>query len=344
MSGAIAHRRRTRVRRLFGLFIAAAGVFSSAAFAHGGETHDSDDVVAVLSDQSELPVGVHIQLRHTLAPQLLVENTTAKPLIILDDSGRAFLRIGPDDVEADLGTAAFHRTNTLMAPGAIAADASETPNWRAVADTPAWGWFDLRLRDGTTAVSHDVKNAGQIATVGSWRIPVNFGDTAKEITGTFEYRPPVAGMLEARVIDTGNLAAKAVVKAMTGSARPGLFVSYRGNEPLVIYDDNGMALFRFTDQHVAVNRAAPTWRLIRPSGAPTAVPTDAESADPVWARVSDTPSYGWIEPRLAAEAPSKPETGVTKLKSWQIKYRLGEASGRIEGVSEWATIKPAQAG
>ena len=151
-------------------------------------------------------------------------------------------------------------------------------------------------------------------------------------------------MLEARVIDTGDLAAKAVVKAMTGSARPGLFVSYRGNEPLVIYDDNGMALFRFTDQHVAVHRAAPTWRLIRPSGAPTAVPADAEPAEPVWARVSDTPSYGWIEPRLAAEAPSKPETGVTKLKSWQIKYRLGEASGRIEGVSEWATIKPAQAG
>ena len=340
MSRAVTSRRRASARRLSGLFIAVAGVFSSAVFAHGGESHDSDNVVAVLSDRSELPAGVHIQLRRTLAPQLLVRNTSDEPLFILDENGRAFLRIGPDHVEADLGAAAFHRTNTLMAPGAIAADASQTPNWQTVADSPAWGWFDLRLRDRRMAVSQDVKDASRITAIGTWRIPVRLGDSAARIAGTFEYRPPVAGMLEARVINTGRLAAHAIVKAMTGSARPGLFVSYRGDEPLVIYDDNGLALFRFADQNVAVNRRAPTWRLIRPAGAPAALPSDAASADPVWARVSDTPSYGWIEPRLAAAAPNAPEAGVTPIKDWHIRYRLGEAHGHIEGISEWATIQP----
>ncbi|GAB3678885.1 hypothetical protein [Salinisphaera aquimarina] len=305
--------------------------------AHGGDEDGEAEVRAVLDPLPAALAGIHVQLRRTLAPQLLVANTGDRLLVIEDENGRDFLRIGKGRVDGDLGNAAFHRTNTLMAPGAFSADASQAPNWQTVEDSPNWGWFDLRLRTDAVAVPHAVVDKGEKARVSQWSIPVRYGDTESAISGHFEFVPPARGIIEARVTDAGALSASAVVRAMSGSARPGMFVSYRGKEPLVVMGTEGEAFLRFSDAGVDANRASPTWASVRPSGTPEAVaPSDA----PQWANLSASATYGWIEPRAAYAGTPPDADEQSVVKRWQIPIQVGDRKGAIQGVTEWQPVTP----
>ena len=305
------------------------------AFAHGGD----EDKATVEAKLDPLPAeldGLQIQLRRTLAPQLLVANPTDRELTVLDENGRAFLRIGPGEVEADLGAAAFHRTNTLMAPGAIAADASHAPRWQTVEPAPNWGWFDLRLRTDAVEVAHAVVDRGKRAEVGQWSIPVRFGDQQSAITGRFEFVPKPGGIPEARIADTGALGQVALVRAMNGSARTGLFLSYRGDQPLVVHGAADEPMLRFDSDGVAVNRHSPTWKEIAPAGAPRYQAGDGTD----WARVSSQRSYGWIDPRAGFTGTVESADEASVLKRWTIPVTLGERASAIEGVTEWKPVEP----
>ncbi|MES1925804.1 hypothetical protein T31B1_10773 [Salinisphaera sp. T31B1] len=322
--------------------IVLAGLPLTGVQAHGGDTAGGQaEVRAVLDELPPALSDLRVQLRHTLAAQLLVYNPTDRLLVVEDARGRPFLRIGAQRVQADLGAAAFHRTNTLMAPGAIDADASSRPDWQVVESTPSWGWFDLRLRSDSIAVPHHVVDGGQPRSVARWSIPVRYGSQRSAIRGHFEYVPPARGMIEARVIDAGLLDGQAVVRAMTGSARPGLFVSYRGTEPLIVLDADGAPFLRFSETGVDANRASATWARVRPSGAPAATPDSTPAV--AWARVSSTGSYGWIEPRAAADAPAHDGHDLAVVKRWRIPVRIGTMDSSISGQTEWAPIAPAAA-
>lgn len=325
---------------LFFAFIIANLLWATTAHGHGGGSdEDQGSVRAVLDPLPPELSSLRVQLRTTLAPQLLVANPTDKPLTIEDETGRLFLRIGPENTEGDLGTAAFHRTNTLMAPGAIPADASSNPRWAVVEATPNWGWFDLRLRTSAIDIPHQVVDAGKPASVGQWSVPVRLGDTESAISGRFEYVPPVAGIVQAQVVDVGVLKGQALVRAMPGSARPGLFLSYRGDSPLTLMGEQDEPFLRFSSQGVEANRHSPTWAMVAPAGAPSFVDNKG-AAEVRWATVSSGRSYGWIEPRAAyvgiVESPTR--SGV--VKRWQIPIRIGDSSSRIEGVTEWFPVEP----
>ncbi|MBW4934969.1 hypothetical protein KZO34_09910 [Marinobacter sp. F4206] len=323
---------------LFVAFISANLLCAAAAHGHGGGSDEEKGTVrAVLDPLPPELSSLRVQLRKTLAPQLLVANPTGKPLTVEDESGRNFLRIGPDHTKGDLGTAAFHRTNTLMAPGAIPADASGDSRWTVVEATPNWGWFDLRLRTDGIDLPHQVVDAGERAPVGQWSVPVRLGDTESAISGRFEYVPTATGIFEAQVMDVGALSGQALVRAMPGSARPGLFLSYRGDAPLTLMGEQGEPFLRFSPQGVEANRHSPTWARAAPAGSPSFVETSGE-ADARWARISEGRSYGWIDPRTAyadtVEDPTRP--GV--VKDWRIPIRIGDESSRIEGVTEWFPV------
>jgi hypothetical protein len=326
--------------RLFARLVAAllvalaAGLISQPALAHGGD--DEAPVEAVLDTLPAELAGLRVQLRRTLAPQLLVANPSDKTLTVLDDNDRAFLRIGGDEVQADLGAAAFHRTNTLMAPGAIAADASHAPNWQQVEPASNWGWFDLRLRTDTVTVPHAVKDAGKRARVGDWSIPVVYGDQRSAITGHFEFAPAPGGIPEARVVDSGAVGDKALVRAMNGSARTGLFVSYRGSEPLIVYGAADEPLFRFDAKGTAVNRHSPTWQRIAPPGKPGHIAGDGTR----WARLSAQKSYGWVDPRAGYTGTVEAADETSVIKRWTIPVTIGGTESAIEGVTEWKPVKP----
>ncbi|MCL7945557.1 hypothetical protein [Marinobacter sp. ATCH36] len=314
-------------------------LWAATAHSHGSDSDgDKGSIRAVLDPIPPALSQLRVQLRKTLAPQLLVANPTDKSLTIHDEAGRPFLRIGPEHTEGDLGAAAFHRTNTLMAPGAIPAEASEDPRWAVVEATPNWGWFDLRLRTEVVDLPHKVIDAGERSPVGQWSIPVRLGDTESLISGHFEYVPAPAGIAQAKVVDIGALKGQALIRAMPGSDRPGLFLSYRGDSSLVLMGEQDEPFLRFSSQGVEANRHSPTWANVAPAGAPSFLDNQA-GAEARWAKVSDGQSYGWIEPRAAyadrVENPKRP--GV--VKRWQIPIRIGDSSSRIEGLTEWLPVE-----
>ena len=336
MMAAISTRRLAIAGRCFALSLLMC--LCTPANAHGGGHSDDNDatVRAVLDPLPASLEGVRVQLRRTLAPQLLISNETRQPLTVFDDDGRAFLRIGSGQVEADLGAAAFHRSNTLMAPGAFAADASQAPNWQVVEPAPHWGWFDLRLRSSDVAVPDDIQRHGKRAQVGQWRVPVQLGDERTAITGRFEFVPEPQGIPEARVTATGPLASSTLVRAMNGSARSGVFVSYRGEQALLVYGAYDEPMLRFADSGVDVNRHSETWQQIAPAGAPNYIA--GEDAD--WATVSTQPNYGWVDPRIGFvdEVAATDESVV--LKRWSIPIQLGEQRATIDGITEWKPVTP----
>lgn len=312
---------------------------ASVAHAHGSGSDDSKGSVHAILDPMPPELSkLRVQLRKTLAPQLLVANPTAESLVVEDETGRPFLRIGPDKAEGDLGSAAFHRTNTVMAPGAIPAEVSEQPRWTVVEATPNWGWFDLRLRTDGIDVPHHVVDAGESVSVGEWAIPVRLGGKASVISGRFEYRPAATGIAQANVVDLGALKDKALVRAMPGSSRPGLFLSYHSDSPLTLMGEQGEPFLRFSQHGVEANRQSPTWASVAPAGAPSFVESD-NTEDVRWVQISGGRSYGWIEPRAGYAGPVEDSSRPGVVKRWQIPIRIGDSQSRIQGETEWIPVE-----
>ncbi|OHY81135.1 hypothetical protein [Marinobacter sp. AC-23] len=226
-----------------------------------------------------------------------------------------------------------------MAPGAIPADASGDPRWTVVEATPNWGWFDLRLRTDAIDLPHEVVESGERAFVGQWSVPVRLGDTESVISGRFEYVPTAVGIVQAQVVDVGALKGQALVRAMPGSARPGLFLSYRGDSPLTLMGEQGEPFLRFSPQGVEANRHSPTWGMVAPAGAPSFVANKAD-AEVRWAQVSGGSSYGWIEPRAAYADTVEDPTRSGVVKRWKIPISIGDKRSLIEGVTEWFPVEP----
>lgn len=312
---------------------------ASGAWGHGGH-HDSDipgSVVPVLGSLPEGLKGLRVQLRETLAPQLIITNPTDKTLTVYDTQGRAFLRIGDGRVKGDLGAAAFHRSYTLMAPASIPADASIEPHWQVVESKPHWGWFDLRLRTGQVEVPHDIAQAGKRARVGQWSIPVKLGATRTRISGYFAFVPTPHGIAQARIRDRGALTDKALVRAMAGT-RPGVFLLYRGDKPLTVMGQYGEPFLRFTSEKVKVNRRSATWAQVASAGKPKPLPA-AKGSKPRWAQVSRSSGYGWIEPRAAFSGTVSNPRQSNIVKHWKIPVRIGDRQSTIRGVTLWVPVK-----
>ena len=148
--------------------------------------------------------------------------------------------------------------------------------------------------------------------------------------------PEAQGIPEARVTATGPLASSTLVRAMNGSARSGVFVSYRGEQALVVYGAYDEPMLRFADSGVDVNRHSETWQQIAPAGAPNYIA--GEDAD--WATVSTQPNYGWVDPRIGFvdEVAATDESVV--LKRWSIPVKVGEQRATIDGITEWKPVTP----
>jgi hypothetical protein len=114
------------------------------ARAHGG---GDGRVRAVLDEPLPRALdGMRIETHRTIAPQLVVENPTPRVLEVLDESGAAFVRIGPGGVEANVAARAWFQTLGPDAPipGALR-DGTHEPRWVHASATHSFGWFEPRL-------------------------------------------------------------------------------------------------------------------------------------------------------------------------------------------------------
>jgi hypothetical protein len=303
--------------------LVAAGLASPAAWAH---EPGASPVRAELGALPEALRGVTVEVAQTLAPQLLVANRGPEPLEILDDSGRAFIRIGPAGVEADLAAAAWYETLATVRPPvpAEARDPQAPPRWKRVKAEPEFGWFDPRLNASKLRPGEALRHADGPAAAGAWSVPVRIGGRAASIDGLFVFRPPEHGAYEASLQPPAGFPPTIGVRISQG-ATPGVFMWNRGQETVTVLGLEGEPTIRLSPAGVEVNTGSPTWRKLgREERA------SAETAGERWLKVSKQPAYTWLEPRGSTEADGRHEE-----KDWTVPVLVGDTRFDLRGVSVW---------
>ncbi|MEO7825357.1 MAG: hypothetical protein ABIR53_08125 [Paraperlucidibaca sp.] len=256
--------------------------------------------------------GVTVQLVDTLGAQLVVDNKTTKPLVILASDGQPFLRISSIGVDANVR----HQTwLDSYLPGGLphretVAGEGNTPDWRMVRKASHWGWFDERLK---------VEQAeGE-----SWRIPVRYGDVDTAITGKF-VAALANGLWQANWQSAPKLPKGISVLLIPGQPF-GLMLSNKTQQTVEVLDDQKQAFLRINRKGTFANTHSALWQK-------TAVQSSLRQAQTqAWQKVSDSPRYTWVEPRTLPAADASTKT----LQRWSITLLIDGKPTTLAGKSRW---------
>ena len=140
--------RRVRVvAALLAALLSTVALSSGVAWADGA---DPTLVSTLTGVEPALPPGVLVQVRTSLAPQMVVANPTPVPLTLLDPTGVPFARVSSGGVEGNVDSPFFHVSlnppdapPAQLPPGAVQ---NAPARWAPVSTSPEWGWFDPRLQ------------------------------------------------------------------------------------------------------------------------------------------------------------------------------------------------------
>ena len=102
-------------------------------------------------------------------------------------------------------------------------------------------------------------------------------------------------IVQARITEQPNI--QGLNAMILDAPRPGILLSYRGDTPLTVLGTQDEAFLRFTGKTVMVNTDSPSWQAL--PNAPALLGTPSEERDR-WATLSQSTSFGWLDPRLAA--------------------------------------------
>lgn len=299
--------------------------------------HEVDPSVLTVIDSITPPVpGITVDVGTSVTTELLLDNTTAHPVEVLDDSGQPFLRIGPGGVEGNLAAPAWYLSNQPLGSGsAIPAGAStDAPDrWVVVSTEHAWGWFDHRLHPTPLA---GVLGEGRRPT---FEIPLRTNGRAVVVSGHLEPRTTVP-RFAATLTATPDPASGLVVQLLDGRA-PGLFVRYDGAGEAVVEGRDGEPFLRLRPNGAEVNEHSPTWLFTAQArGEDLAGVVADPTAAPAWRSVSGGPSYAWLDPRaLIEEVGSEPvrlDWSVPVQVDGQTMEIVGRSTARLAPLAEVA--------
>lgn len=310
---------------------ALAAVLAAASLAVPANAHEGDPNVFTRVDAITPPLpGVTVEVRAGVADQLLVVNTTDQPVEVLNDAGRAFLRIGPETVQADHNVADWHTSNSPLGLARTPAPTTKQ-DWRVVARGNSWGWFDHRLHDRAYQRPPSATTTTRLA---DWAIPLRHGGRAVAVKGHVEYRP-VLGAFRARVAKVPD---GVDLDALDGRV-PGLFLRWTGTGTLTVRGIEGEPFARLTPQGTEVNDASATWQDDqRLRGKP--VTTPADPATPRWRREVPEALLTWLDRRLAYAPGVPPDDALrssrpTTVVEWDIAVDVDGEPGFLQGVTTW---------
>lgn len=292
---------------------------------------------------------MRVELRKTLAPQLVLENTTGIPLEILGSDGIAFLRLGPAGAEANVNAPDWYRfysTSGTPLPARLTKlkKGERLPeDWQIVSRSPAWGWFDARLDTESLKVPHKVRDSALPVAFKSWKIPLRLAGQTHYLSGHFQTMPVVRGHAEARLTSASELSPGVSVQVLEGPV-PAFLLDNAGSVPVVILDADGAPLLEIGPAGVRVNTRSSGWiasGLAESGYAPVPV---AAGDGPLWLLRSTTPRFTWLDPRAALP----PAAGRRMQISWTIPYVMqasaGAISGKVQGTTQWLDDKPSVKG
>ncbi|MEW6269113.1 MAG: hypothetical protein AB1689_07420, partial [Thermodesulfobacteriota bacterium] len=204
----------------------------AAAPGHGGDA-SLRPALDPLPDELR---GMRVELHHTIAPQLVLANPTARVVEVLDDRGVAFLRIGPDGVEANVAARAWYQT---YAPGMPAsAGRGDDTRWRTVLREASFGWFDPRLDPEGTSGAHHGEGGGSAGEGRRWRVPLRVDGQAVLLGGSFQRAAPPRGRWHPRLASPAEIAPGVRVKLLPGRMA-GVLLENQGREVVAVLDEAG---------------------------------------------------------------------------------------------------------
>lgn len=277
------------------------------------------------SVEPELPAGVTIQVQRSVADQLVAENAGDVALEVLGEESEAFLRIGPEGVEADVASPEWHRSNSpdglITLPEGVSATAE--PQWVRVSPDPSWGWFDHRLHEAPVTREPTV-GPGEDLVLDRWEIPMRVGETPILVRGRRIFSRP-AGRFH-HVIESPIPGMQ--VSVLEGNV-PAIFLTAPGQSDVELLGADGEPFARFGAEGAEVNDASPTWALTaRRDGEFDASGPVGAGVKPRWRRVNPSPQLIWLEPRAVPPVEGRDH-------EWSVPARWQGRSVALQGRSEW---------
>lgn len=306
------------------------------AEAHGGI---DDYQIRPVAEKTSIS-GITVQAIQSNAPQLVIENKSGKLLEILDDDGRAFLRIGPDGVEGDMNASAFYNTYSTagLQPPKNAQDPAAKPDWKSLSKDQNWGWFDPRIAETAFTPSHsevdEAKTNGQPMAVANWSVPVRFAGKPNSLDGRFELSSGSATIATASI--TSNTIDGWSTRIIPG-ANPAILLKQSKDGPkdqiVTILGERNEPYIQLSSQGVSVNIESDTWRQYgRANGDFSGISVN-EDSDPEWMNVSTSSAYTFMHPSLYNLQSSTENSPI----GWQIVVDVDGQKGKIEGETNFHT-------
>jgi hypothetical protein len=296
--------------------------------------------------------GVKIEVAFSANYQLLVSNTSQQAVTFLADSGEPFLEIGPGGVRGNFASPTFYDSNDPSGrqsfPPQAKPGADVPPIWRKLSVQPEWGWYDHRLHPAENYIAPEILKARKVAVLGTWRVPLRYGDQAGELRGRFEYRPPLGsyGMTQK---SPQAPAPGVTIQVISASAVPAIFVKNESSTPVVVLGRENEPFARIGAKGgvTEVNVKSPTWVEIQQALAKDPSDEADPAAEPKWQEVASTPAWNWLEFRAAAPKSDPPQPVIDRgktitVKTWSIPYLIGDKRGTIEGTTDWLPIAEIQ--
>lgn len=321
----------SRARSLFAVAVVAVVVSVLAAGAAPAAAHESDPrVVTVVDDVvPALPAQVLVQVRASLAAQLVVDNPTPELLEAIGVDGRAFLRLSEDGVFADVTHPEFASTSSPSGVVPAGADGEE-PRWVQVSSGTSWGWFDHRLHPDGFEPPADQERPARLA---DWTVPLSYDGAEVQVRGHVQFQP----LLGAFLVTAGAAPTGLVVQALPGRL-PGVFLSNPERQPLEVLGIDGEPFLRFGPDGVQVNVVSRTHvedRLARgePAGPPSPEPR-FELLD------AGGSSWTWLDARLRYPQDAPPQDVLRAqepvvLSTWEVPARLDGQPVELQGEVRW---------
>jgi hypothetical protein len=291
--------------------------------------HDTDPRITAVLDEIRpaLPSAVVVQIRASLAEEVVAENPTTTPLVVLGTADRPFLKISHSGVLADLNSADWYLTNSPTGTGPLPPTAVDgaPARWVKVSDGDSWGWFDHRLHPQRLQAS---KDATKRQRVGEWSIPVEYAGARSQVVGHLELVP---------ILGTFDVTAEAAPTGLTVSVLegrlPGLFLADTAGLDVVVFGSDGKPFLRLRNTGVEVDEGSPSWAEDQRARG-NVVPVVATR--PHWRRLATTPTVSWLEPRLryASDLPRNPSV-AQDLERWTIPMTVSGRRSALTGIIRW---------
>ena len=125
--------------------------------------------------------------------------------------------------------------------------------------------------------------------------------------------------MQARITEQPNI--QGLHALILDAPRPGILLSYQGEQPLTVLGIEGEAFLRFTGKTVMVNPGSPSWRALPNAPDLSGITADAGET---WETLSQSASFGWLDPRLEIPAGLKHQEEVSQEWSITLQTASGE--------------------